>query len=82
MFREDAKRFYKEIGKKTIQTEKPPDIGEVKKFWQNILEQEVKLNEDGQRIKGQHEELQQINQMEWKYLTIEELRVNMSREAN
>ena len=33
MFREDGKRFYRELGKKTIQTEKPPDIGEVKKFW-------------------------------------------------
>ena len=28
----DTKRFYRELGKKTIQTEKPPDIGEVKKF--------------------------------------------------
>ena len=46
MFREDSKRFYRELGKKTIQIEKPPDIGEVKKFWQNILEQEVKHNED------------------------------------
>ena len=46
MFREDSKRFYRELGKKTIQIERPPDIGEVKKFWQNILEQEVKHNED------------------------------------
>ena len=30
MFREDSKRFYRELGKKTIQIEKPPDIGEVK----------------------------------------------------
>ena len=29
MFREDSKRFYRELGKKTIQTEKPPDIGEI-----------------------------------------------------
>ena len=34
MFREDSKRFYRELGKKTIQIEKPPDIEEVKKFWQ------------------------------------------------
>ena len=34
MFREDAKRFYRELGKKTIKIQKPPDIGEVKKFWQ------------------------------------------------
>ena len=46
MFREDSKRFYRELGKKTIQIEKPPDIGEVKTFWQNILKQEVKHNED------------------------------------
>ena len=61
MFREDSKRFYRELGKMTIQIEKPPDIGEVKKFWQNILEQEVKHNEDAQWIKDQEEELQQIN---------------------
>ena len=57
MFREDSKRFYRELGKKTIQIEEPPDIGEVKKFWQNILEQEVKYNEDAQWIKDQEEEL-------------------------
>ena len=82
MFREDAKRFYRELGKKTITTEKPPDIGEVKKFWQNKLEQEVKHNEDAQWIKDQEEELQQINQMELKDLTVEDLRVNMTRTAN
>ena len=82
MFREDVKRFYKELGKKTIQTEKPPDIGEVKKLWQNILEQEVKHNEDAQLIKDQEEELQQINQMERNHLTVEELRVNMTRATN
>ena len=48
MFREDAKRFYRELGKKTIQTEKPPDIREVKKVWQNILQQEIKHNKDAQ----------------------------------
>ena len=53
MFREDSKRFYRELGKKTIQIEKPPDIGEVNMFWQNILEQEVNHNEDAQWIKDQ-----------------------------
>ena len=32
MFREDSKRFNRELGKKTIQNEKPQDIGEVKKI--------------------------------------------------
>ena len=82
MFREDSKRFYRELRKKTIQIEKPPDIGEVKKFWQSILKYEVKHNEDALWIKDQEEELQQINQMEWKDLTVEEVRVNMTRAAN
>ena len=82
MFREDSKRFYRELGKKTIQIEKPSDKGEVKKFCQNILEQDVKHNEDAQWIKDQEEELQQINQMEWKDLTVEERRVNMTTTAN
>ena len=63
MFQDDAKRFYRELGKKTIQIEKPPDIVDVKMFWQNILEQEVEHNEDAQWIKDQEEQLQ-INQME------------------
>ena len=82
MFREDAKRFYRELGKKTIKIQKPPDIGEVKKFWQNILEQEISHHEDAQWIKDQQEELKDINQMEWKDFTVEELRVNITRAAN
>ena len=31
VFKEDAKRFYRELGKKTIKIQKPPDIGIVKK---------------------------------------------------
>ena len=82
MFREDAKRFYSELGKKTIKIQKPPDIGEVKKFWQNILEQEISHHKDAQWIKDQQEELKDINLMEWKDFTVEELRVNITRAAN
>ena len=57
MFREDSKKFYRELGKKTIQIEKPQDIGQVKRFWQNVLEQEVKHNEVAQWIKDHEEEL-------------------------
>ena len=33
MFREDAKRLYWELGRKTIQIKELQDIGEAKKFW-------------------------------------------------
>ena len=70
MFREDAKRLYRELGNKTIKIQKPPDIREVKKLWQNILEQETSHHEDAQWIKDQQEELKDINQMEWKDFTV------------
>ena len=78
MFRGDAKRLYRELEKKTIKIQKPPDIGEVKKFWQNILGH----HEDVQWMKDQQEELKDINQMEWKDFTVEELGVNITRAAN
>ena len=81
MFREDAKRFYRKLGKKMIHIEKPSNIREVKKFWQNILVQEVKYNVGAQWIKDK-EELKDVKQMEWKELTVEELKVNITRGAN
>ena len=71
MFREDAKRFYRELGKKTISDMRR------KKF---ILEQEISHHEDAQWMKDQQEELKDINQMEWKDFTVEELRVNITRQ--
>ena len=54
----------------------------MKKFWQNILVQEVNHNENAQWIKDQQEELKDINQMKGKDMTLEELRVNTTRKAN
>ena len=39
-------RYSKGTRKEDHPSQKLPDIAEVKKFWQNILEQEVKHNED------------------------------------
>ena len=65
MFREDYQMDSTgNLERIPFQIENLPDIWEVKTFWQNIWEQEVKHNEDGQWITDQQEELQQINQME------------------
>ena len=54
----------------------------MKKFCKNTLVQEVKHIEGAQWIKDQEEELKDINQMEWKELTVEELEVKITRAAN
>ena len=49
MFREDANRFYRELG--NIQIERHLELQEAKQFWQNILKQEIEHNENGQWIR-------------------------------
>ena len=82
MFRDDAKRFYRELGKKTIKIETPPDLAETKKFWQNILEQDINHNEDAEWLKEQEEELKNLKEMEWEELTVDELKANIARASN
>ena len=55
-------KILQETRKNIIEIERSPDIVEVKKFWQNIPQQEVKHNEDVQGINYQEEQLQ-VNQM-------------------
>ena len=81
-FKEAAKKSNRELWKQKIQSEKPPDLQETKQFWQTILKQEVEHNENAQWIKEQGQEPKELIQMEWKELTVEEVRSNMTRAAN
>ena len=82
IFKEDAKKFYRSLGKKNIEVEKPPDAEENKQFWQNILEEEVIHNENAEWIKDQEGELNDLEEMEWKEITISELKANITKAAN
>ena len=45
LFQRDAGRFYRELGKQTIQVTFPPSESEIEQNWCNILETEVHHNE-------------------------------------
>ena len=45
LFQRDAKRFYRELGKQTIQITTPPSESEIERYWGDILETEVHHNE-------------------------------------
>ena len=40
IFRTDAKKYYREMGKQPIGIKEPPSIKEVKKFWKKIWSNE------------------------------------------
>ena len=44
-FQRDAGRFYRELGKQTIQVTFPPSESDIEQYWGDILETEVHHNE-------------------------------------
>ena len=46
IFKEDAKKFYRELDKKKIDVEEPPPIEDIEKFWSKIWENETKHNKN------------------------------------
>ena len=44
LFQRDAGRFYRELGKRTIQITSPPSESEIVQYWRGILETEVRHN--------------------------------------
>ena len=81
MFREDSKRFYRELGKKTFQIEKPPDIGEVRSSGRTYWSRRSNTMRMSNGLRTRRKNCSKLTRWEWKDLTVEELRVNMTRAA-
>ena len=83
MFREDSRRFYKELGKKTIHIEKPPDTGEVKKcsgriYWSR--RSDTMRMPNGSRTRRKN--CSKSTRWSGRTSQLKNLRVNMTRAAN
>ena len=48
----DAKKFYRKVGRETINVRDTPDIEEVEKFWRNIWNSDKEYNIDAKWIKN------------------------------
>ena len=70
--KEDAKKFYQELGKKVIQVDEPPPLEEVVDFWSKIWENYKSHNKNAEWIK-KHEALHKDQQSQpWKAIDTEE----------
>lgn len=72
-FKNDAKRFYREMTSNQIKVTDPPDKEGIEKFWKGILEKEVSHNSEANWISDEEALYNEINQLEWKELEINEL---------
>ena len=66
VFKEDAKKFYWQLGKKVIQVDEPPPLEEVVDFWSKIWENDKSHNKNAE-WKKKHEVLHKDQQSQlWK----------------
>ena len=66
LFQRDAGRFYRELGKQTIQVTFPPSESEIEQYWGGILETEVHHNESAFWMRRQTDgETHQRDEQQW-----------------
>jgi len=65
IFKEDSKKFYRELGKKKVDVDEPWQPEEVVDFWSNIWEKEKSHNKDSAWIKGQEDLHKDLKAQSW-----------------
>ena len=72
IFRDNAKKLYRELGKKAITIQNPPSLVEVETFWSKIWENNKTHTDAAHWIQDQAKENQHVPTKEWSDITTEE----------
>jgi hypothetical protein len=76
MFKEDTKKFYRNLGMKNIEAREPPFVAEGKSLWG----EEAQHNERAEWIR--REEKRKIRHMDWRPIRIMEITLYLSEAHN
>ena len=82
MFKENTKRFYRELGKKTTEIHEPPRKEALENFWASIWENEKRHNERAEWIKQIENENQQAPTQEWVEISVAETTSAIKNSSN
>ena len=80
-FRDYAKKFYRELGKKAITIQNPPSLVEVETFWSKMWENNKTHNDAAHWIQDQAKENKHVPTQEWSDVTTEET-IEANRTSN
>ena len=72
-YRENAKKFYRELGKKSIEINEPPKIDEVESFWGNLWEKQKSYNKNATWLDQIETGNIEVNYQVWPQITLEEI---------
>ena len=81
-FKEDAKKFYRELGKKKIDVNEPPTIEEVEEFWSKIWENNKTHNDQATWIQQEQDKHKNLMSQEWSEINITETTASINKTNN
>ena len=83
LFQRDARRFYRDLGKQTIQITSPPSESEIEQYWGDILETEVCHNKSAFWLRRQIDgEMSQTIEQQWQPISDNEVTMCLKRMGN
>ena len=79
MFKEDTKKFYRNLGMKNIEAREPPSMAEAETYWKSLWG-EAQHNERAEWIR--REQKRKISHMDWRPIQITEITLYMLKVHN
>jgi hypothetical protein len=70
MFKEDTKKFYRDLGMKNIKARERPSMAEAETYWKSLWGEEAQHNERAEWIRK--EQKRKISHMDWRSIQITE----------
>ena len=77
MFKEDTKRFYRNLGMKNLEAREPPSMAEAETNWKSLWGEEAQHNERAEWIR--REQKRKISPMDWRPIQITEITLYLSK---
>ena len=79
IFKNDGKKFYREIEKEKLTVNETPAINDIGRFLDTILSEEKDFNENSEWIKNVHTDNANIHQQQWSDISVKELQAALKR---
>ena len=73
IFKNDASKFYGEIGKEKVTVNEIPAINDIEGFWDRIWSEEKDFNEKAEWIKNVQTDYANIQDQKWSDISVKEL---------
>ena len=71
MFKEDTKKFYRNLGMKNIKAKEPPSMAEAETYWKSLWGEEAQHNKRAEWIRREQE--RKVSHMDWMSIRLRKL---------